>query len=138
MYFLVLFSIVIHGLSIPALSIAYARLGVAPLIDDPVELPAPRSEYEPLPVNAIIGRHKGTVIAYNRFTRPLYYIAATRRPTTTRSGTGDDGTAAGTREDEGPSSNSDAVGVVQNTEERACETGAGPAVGPAAEAESRV
>ncbi|KAI0474963.1 Sodium/hydrogen exchanger family-domain-containing protein [Xylariaceae sp. FL0804] len=68
-YFLVLFSIFVHGLSIPVLSVVYARTGVRPITDDSVEIKR-CSMYVPTPVNAC-KRDRDTFIAYNRFFRPL-------------------------------------------------------------------
>ncbi|KAI1274997.1 Cation/H+ exchanger [Xylaria sp. FL0933] len=68
-YFLVLVSIVVHGLSIPVLSAAYKYYGVNTVMDDAVELKR-SSIYVPTPANALKG-DKDTFIAYNRFFRPL-------------------------------------------------------------------
>ncbi|KAI0197019.1 Sodium/hydrogen exchanger family-domain-containing protein, partial [Astrocystis sublimbata] len=68
-YFLVLTSIIIHGLSIPLLSVLYKLYGVKPITDDAVELQR-RSIYVPTPPNAFKGDHD-TFVAYNRFFRPL-------------------------------------------------------------------
>lgn len=72
-YFLVLFSIVVHGLSIPILSAIYKYQEVRPITEDAVELRR-RSIYVPTPVNAFKG-DSDTFIAYNRFFRPLVNIA---------------------------------------------------------------
>ncbi|KAI0418228.1 Cation/H+ exchanger [Xylaria grammica] len=72
-YFLVLVSIIVHGLSIPALSIVYKYYGVSTITDDAVELQR-RSMYVPTPPNAFKGDHN-TFIAYNRFFRPLANIS---------------------------------------------------------------
>jgi NhaP-type Na+/H+ or K+/H+ antiporter len=69
-YWLVLFSIVVHGLSIPALNIVYRYLGVEPVREDGVEIRR-RSLSMPKPVNATIG-DADTFIAYNRFSRPVF------------------------------------------------------------------
>ncbi|RBA20992.1 hypothetical protein FPRO05_08439 [Fusarium proliferatum] len=66
-YFLVLFSIIVHGLSIPALNIFYHYTGKAPIQDDAVELRR-ISVRVATPPNAIAG-DKDTFIAYNRFSR---------------------------------------------------------------------
>ncbi|KAI1498449.1 Sodium/hydrogen exchanger family-domain-containing protein [Biscogniauxia marginata] len=68
-YFLVLFSIVVHGLSIPVLSALYGRYGVPLVTDDAVEIRR-RSIYMPTPPNAFKG-DRDTFIAYNRFFRPF-------------------------------------------------------------------
>ncbi|KAI0453896.1 Cation/H+ exchanger [Xylaria acuta] len=68
-YFLVLVSIVIHGLSIPILSAVYRYCGVNTITDDAVELRR-RSIYVPTPPNAFKG-DQDTFVAYNRFFRPL-------------------------------------------------------------------
>lgn len=68
-YFLVLFSIVIHGISIPILSLYYKWIGKEELRDDDDAVTIrPRSIYEQPPVNAISRR--GSIVAYNRFSRP--------------------------------------------------------------------
>ncbi|KAM0074659.1 hypothetical protein ACKRZS_013393 [Fusarium odoratissimum] len=66
-YWLVLFSIIVHGLSIPALNIFYHYTGKAPIRDDAVELRR-ISVRVATPPNAIAG-DKDTFIAYNRFSR---------------------------------------------------------------------
>ncbi|KAI1035250.1 hypothetical protein LB504_005655 [Fusarium proliferatum] len=66
-YWLVLFSIIVHGLSIPALNIFYHYTGKAPIQDDAVELRR-ISVRVATPPNAIAG-DKDTFIAYNRFSR---------------------------------------------------------------------
>ena len=63
-YWLVLFSIVFHGLSIPALNIAYRYMGVEPVQDDAVELRR-MSIHTATPPNANV-RDADTFIAYNR------------------------------------------------------------------------
>ena len=69
MYFLVLTSIVVHGLSIPVLSVIYKYSGAKTITDDSVII-CRRSMYEPTPPNALKG-DQNTFIAYNRFFRPL-------------------------------------------------------------------
>ncbi|KAH9908360.1 Sodium/hydrogen exchanger family-domain-containing protein [Xylariomycetidae sp. FL2044] len=69
-YFLVLFSIVVHGLSIPALNAAYEWYGVKPIKDDAVEIKR-KSFHEAAPVNAVEG-DADTFVAYNRFSRPIF------------------------------------------------------------------
>jgi len=69
-YWLVLFSIVVHGLSIPALNAFYKFKGVRPITDDATELRR-MSMRVPTPVNAAVGDTQ-TFIAYNRFSRPVF------------------------------------------------------------------
>ncbi|KAJ6441054.1 plasma membrane antiporter [Purpureocillium lavendulum] len=69
-YWLVLFSIVVHGLSIPALNLAYSYMGVKPIQDDAQEIRRV-SMRAATPVNAAVGE-KDTFIAYNRFSRPVF------------------------------------------------------------------
>ncbi|KAK3186568.1 hypothetical protein K4F52_004608 [Lecanicillium sp. MT-2017a] len=69
-YWLVLFSIVVHGLSIPGLNIIYTYMGVQPIKDDSVEMRR-RSLSIATPVNAVPGDEE-TFIAYNRFSRPVF------------------------------------------------------------------
>ncbi|RSL54447.1 hypothetical protein CEP54_009864 [Fusarium duplospermum] len=68
-YWLVFFSIVVHGLSIPALNIIYKQLGVKPIQEDAVEIRR-KSLLVATPANAITG-DSDTFIAYNRFSRPV-------------------------------------------------------------------
>ncbi|KAI0397972.1 Cation/H+ exchanger [Xylariaceae sp. FL0594] len=68
-YFLVLTSIVVHGLSIPVLSALYKFYGANTITDDAVVI-CRRSRYEPMPSNALRG-DQSTFIVYNRFFRPL-------------------------------------------------------------------
>ncbi|KAI1370980.1 Na(+)/H(+) antiporter 1 [Hypoxylon crocopeplum] len=72
-FFLVLFSIVVHGLSIPILSTIYRFCNVRPITEDAVEIRR-RSIYMATPSNAFRG-DRDTFIAYNRFFRPLVNIA---------------------------------------------------------------
>lgn len=72
-YWLVLFSIVFHGLSIPALNLAYRYFGVEPVQDDAVELRR-MSIHTATPPNAIVSDPE-TFIAYNRFSRPIFNAA---------------------------------------------------------------
>ncbi|KXH32663.1 hypothetical protein CSIM01_08028 [Colletotrichum simmondsii] len=72
-YWLVLFSIVVHGLSIPALNLIYTYAGVKPIQEDAVELRR-ASIYVPTPNNALVG-NRDTFIAYNRFSRPVFNSA---------------------------------------------------------------
>ncbi|KAI0880931.1 Na(+)/H(+) antiporter 1 [Annulohypoxylon maeteangense] len=68
-YFLVLFSILVHGLSIPILSGIYRYCNVRTITEDAVEIRR-RSIYMPTPSNAFRG-DQDTFIVYNRFFRPL-------------------------------------------------------------------
>ncbi|KAK2051520.1 sodium/hydrogen exchanger family protein [Colletotrichum caudatum] len=67
-YWIALFSIVVHGLSIPALNIVYEYVGVRPIQEDAVAVRR-RSVRVPPPSNAVEG-DKETFIAFNRFSRP--------------------------------------------------------------------
>jgi NhaP-type Na+/H+ or K+/H+ antiporter len=69
-YWLVLFSIVVHGLSIPALNLIYRYCDVKPIREDAVELRR-LSMHEPVPINAAVGDDE-SFIAYNRFSRPVF------------------------------------------------------------------
>jgi NhaP-type Na+/H+ or K+/H+ antiporter len=69
-YWLVLFSIVVHALSIPALNLIYRFYGVQPIREDAIELRR-KSMRVPTPVNATVG-DTDTFIAYNRFSRPVF------------------------------------------------------------------
>ncbi|KAK4164770.1 Sodium/hydrogen exchanger family-domain-containing protein [Cladorrhinum sp. PSN259] len=69
-YFLALFSIFVHGLSIPALNAIYKWYGVKPIQEDAVSIKR-KSLRAPTPPNAVAGDDK-TFIAYNRFSRPVF------------------------------------------------------------------
>ncbi|KAJ6786193.1 hypothetical protein PWT90_00755 [Aphanocladium album] len=69
-YWLVLFSIVVHGLSIPALNIIYTYMGVKPIKEDSVEIRRVSMRVA-TPVNAVPA-DQDTFIAYNRFSRPVF------------------------------------------------------------------
>ena len=71
-YFLVLFSIVVHGFSIPALNAIYRYYGVAPIRQDAVELER-KSIRIVTPINAINGDRE-TFIVYNRFSRSVFPV----------------------------------------------------------------
>lgn len=73
-YWLVLFSIVVHGLSIPALNLFYVYTNVEPIQEDAIEMNR-RSMSVATPANAMIS-DEGTFIAYNRFSRPSFNVAA--------------------------------------------------------------
>ncbi|KAM6537930.1 hypothetical protein FALCPG4_003826 [Fusarium falciforme] len=67
-YWLVLFSIVVHGLSIPALDAIYTFCGVKPIHDDAVEIRR-CSRLSATPVNGTpLGRD--SFLLFNRFSRP--------------------------------------------------------------------
>jgi hypothetical protein len=68
-YWLALFSIVFHGLSIPALNAFYAWKGVEPIMEDEAAEVRLRSENEALPKNSYVDK-RGSVIINNRFSRP--------------------------------------------------------------------
>ncbi|RJE24968.1 Plasma membrane antiporter [Aspergillus sclerotialis] len=72
-YWLVLFSIVIHGLSIPALNAVYKMKGVRPVVDPsgPVEV-RPLSANMALPKNSSVHGRRRSIIMYNRFSRSRY------------------------------------------------------------------
>ncbi|KAK4243449.1 putative Na(+)/H(+) antiporter [Corynascus novoguineensis] len=74
-YWLVLFSIVVHGLSIPALNAIYRACGIQPIREDAIELRR-MSARVPTPVNATVtsgyAAGESTFIAYNRFSRPVF------------------------------------------------------------------
>lgn len=67
-YFLVFFSIVVHGLSVPVLNCIYRWLRVPIICDHPVEVML-LSENEPVPNNSIVDRRGHSVILNNRFSR---------------------------------------------------------------------
>ncbi|KAL4722259.1 hypothetical protein ACLX1H_011041 [Fusarium chlamydosporum] len=68
-YWLVLFSIIVHGLSIPALNVFYHFTGKEAIRDDAVEVRR-ISMRVATPTNAIAG-DSDTFIAYNRFSRHM-------------------------------------------------------------------
>ena len=69
-YWLVLFSIVVHGLSIPGLNIVYHYMGVKPIKEDAVSLRR-ASVRAPTPVNAEADGDDAFVV-YNRFSRSVF------------------------------------------------------------------
>ncbi|KAJ5533696.1 Cation/H+ exchanger [Penicillium frequentans] len=69
-YWLVFFSIVVHGLSIPVLNGIYKWLQVPVIRDHPVEVML-LSENEPIPNNSVVDRRVHSVILNNRFSRNL-------------------------------------------------------------------
>ncbi|OSS50094.1 hypothetical protein B5807_04805 [Epicoccum nigrum] len=68
-YFLVLFSIVVHGLSIPLLELIYRRLGVQPIVELAPAVERRRSVSEALPPNSHVDPRCGSVVRHNRFSR---------------------------------------------------------------------
>ena len=68
-YFLVLFSIIVHGLSIPALELIYKWRGVKPIVEPEPSLVRRRSISEPLPPNSHVDPRYGSVVRHNRFSR---------------------------------------------------------------------
>ncbi|KAL4905241.1 Sodium/hydrogen exchanger family-domain-containing protein [Aspergillus multicolor] len=72
-YFLVLFSIVIHGLSIPLLSIIYRMFNVPHQIDPlgPAEI-RPLSRHAHLPPNSTVDNKQRSILMYNRFSRSKF------------------------------------------------------------------
>lgn len=71
-YWLVLFSIVWHGLSIPALDLFYRVRGVQPIYEaDPYE-ERRLSVSDPLPNNSFIHPSRGSVVRHNRFSRSMH------------------------------------------------------------------
>ncbi|OAL43561.1 Na(+)/H(+) antiporter 1 [Pyrenochaeta sp. DS3sAY3a] len=70
-YWLVLFSIVWHGLSIPALDAFYRWKGVQPIIEEePAEIRV-LSENDALPTNAYANPKRKSIMVHNRFSRPI-------------------------------------------------------------------
>lgn len=70
-YWLVFFSIVFHGLSIPALDAFYRWKGVEPIVEmDPAEVRV-LSDREVLPPNSYVNPKRRSVIVHNRFSRPV-------------------------------------------------------------------
>lgn len=65
-YWLVFFSIVVHGLSIPLLNVIYKWLQVPVIHDHPVEILL-LSENEPVPNNSVVDRQTHHVRVNNRF-----------------------------------------------------------------------
>ncbi|EAU35373.1 conserved hypothetical protein [Aspergillus terreus NIH2624] len=72
-YWLVFFSILVHGLSIPVLNAIYKVMGVPPVVDPsgPAEI-RPLSANEPLPKNSFLNSKRRSVMLYNRFSRSNY------------------------------------------------------------------
>ncbi|KAI2602917.1 Sodium/hydrogen exchanger family-domain-containing protein [Hypoxylon fragiforme] len=72
-YFIVLFSIIVHGLSIPLLSTIYSYCNVRTITEDAVEVKR-KSIYMATPPNAFRG-DSDTWICFNRFSRPMANLA---------------------------------------------------------------
>ncbi|KAL6232719.1 hypothetical protein BDW75DRAFT_242681 [Aspergillus navahoensis] len=68
-YWLVLFSIIVHGLSVPILYIFYKALRVPKVHDHPVAVVL-LSKNEPLPNNSTVVRQRNSVLVHNRFSEP--------------------------------------------------------------------
>ncbi|KAE8392183.1 plasma membrane antiporter [Aspergillus alliaceus] len=68
-YWLVLFSIIVHGLSVPILNAFYKICHVPYICDHPVEVLL-LSNNEPIPNNSTANRPRHSVIINNRFSRP--------------------------------------------------------------------
>ncbi|KAK7911566.1 hypothetical protein PG985_014047 [Apiospora marii] len=70
-YFLVIFSVVVHGLSIPALDALYRFYKVPPIVEDAVQVQR-KTVYVPPPANARPdSADEDYFVAYNRFSRPV-------------------------------------------------------------------
>lgn len=70
-YFLVIFSIVVHGLSIPALNAFYRYKKIPPIEEaEPAEIRV-LSIHEPLPNNTRVDAKRNSVYQHNRFSRPV-------------------------------------------------------------------
>lgn len=72
-YWLVLFSIFVHGLSIPLLSIVYKILNVPPEVDPlgPAEV-RPLSFNQTLPPNSVLHSKRRSILVNNRFSRTKF------------------------------------------------------------------
>ncbi|KAF1916958.1 Sodium/hydrogen exchanger family-domain-containing protein [Ampelomyces quisqualis] len=66
-YFLILFSIVVHGLSIPALELIYRWQKVEPIVEMEPVTERRFSISSPLPNNAHIDHRHGNIVRHNRF-----------------------------------------------------------------------
>ena len=70
-YWLVLFSIIFHGLSIPILDAFYRWKAVVPIIEEePAEI-AMASDKDALLPNSYVNPKRGSIIVHNRFSRPI-------------------------------------------------------------------
>lgn len=70
-YFLVLFSIIVHGLSIPALETIYRWRGVQTITELEPSMERRMSMSEALPPNSHIDPMHGSVVRHNRFSRVI-------------------------------------------------------------------
>lgn len=70
-YFLVLFSIVVHGLSIPALELIYRWQKVEPIVEMDPATERRLSVSSALPNNAHVDPRHGSVVRHNRFSRAV-------------------------------------------------------------------
>jgi hypothetical protein len=70
-YFLVLFSIVVHGLSIPALELIYRWQKVEPIVEMEPVTERRFSVSSALPNNAHVDHRHGSVVRHNRFSRAI-------------------------------------------------------------------
>ncbi|KAL3452572.1 Sodium/hydrogen exchanger family-domain-containing protein [Aspergillus insuetus] len=68
-YWLVLFSAIVHGLSVPILYVFYRVFKVPKVHDHPVEVLI-LSENEPLPNNSVVDPLRHSVLVHNRFSEP--------------------------------------------------------------------
>ncbi|KAF2730780.1 Na(+)/H(+) antiporter 1 [Polyplosphaeria fusca] len=68
-YFLVLFSIVVHGLSIPALDLIYRWRNIQPITEDQPVVIRQLSSSDALPNNAYVDARRRSVVVNNRFSR---------------------------------------------------------------------
>lgn len=77
-YWLVFFSIVFHGLSIPALDAFYRWKGIPPIVEEePAEVRV-LSDKDVLPPNSYLNPKRGSVVAHNRFSRPISTVELQR------------------------------------------------------------
>jgi hypothetical protein len=70
-YFLVLFSIIVHGLSIPALELIYRWQNVPPIVEMEPVTERRFSVSSALPNNAHVDPRHGSVVRHNRFSRAV-------------------------------------------------------------------
>ena len=71
-YWLVVFSIIWHGLSIPALDAFYRWRGIQPIEEDEPFEERRLSVSDPLPNNSFIHPKRGSVVRHNRFSRSMH------------------------------------------------------------------
>jgi hypothetical protein len=70
-YWLVLVSIIVHGLSVPILYVIYKASRVPKVHDHPVEVVL-LSKNEPLPNNSTVDRQRHSVLVNNQFAEPTH------------------------------------------------------------------